>query len=91
MAHYVAADHGRDRSALKGRRNLYRFGSAQARHGRGRAALNHVNGYLKTLIEKIADAKARRMRRELEFRGIHFDPVNETFVTQLRRQRADGV
>jgi hypothetical protein len=91
MAHYDAADREHDRSAFKGRNYSYRFGSAQARHGRGRAALNHVNGYLKTLIEKLADAKARRMRRELELRGLHFDPVKQAWVTERRRQRADGV
>jgi hypothetical protein len=78
MAHYATANHDHDRSALKGRNNLYRFGSVQTRHGRGRAALNRTNGYLRTLIEKIADTKVHRMRRELELRGIHFDTANET-------------
>ena len=33
-------------------------------------ALGRVNGYLKQMIEAIADAKVRRMERELELRGI---------------------
>jgi hypothetical protein len=78
MAHYATANHDHDRSALKGRNNLHRFGSVQTRHGRGRAALNRTNGYLRTLIEKIADTKVHRMRREPELRGIHFDTANET-------------
>jgi hypothetical protein len=64
MAHYATANHDHDRSALKGRNNLYRFGSVQTRHGRGRVALKRTNGCLRTLIEKIADTKVRRMRRE---------------------------
>jgi hypothetical protein len=78
MAHFVTADRDHDGSALKGRNNPYRFGSVRNRHGRSRAALNSINGYLKTMIEKIADAKVRRMKRELELLGIHVDSVNET-------------
>jgi hypothetical protein len=92
MAHFVTADRDHDGSALKGRNIPHRFGSVQNRHGRsrGRSALNRVNGYLKTMIEKIADAKVRRMKRELELLGIHFDPANETAGTERRRQRTDA-
>jgi hypothetical protein len=34
--------------------------------------LNRLNGYLKRLIDQIADAKMRRMVRELELRGIDY-------------------
>jgi hypothetical protein len=33
--------------------------------------LRRVNGYFKSMVEAIADAKLRRMERELELRGIH--------------------
>ena len=38
-----------------------------------RSALRHVSGYFRTMIEAIANAKLRRMERELELRGIRFD------------------
>lgn len=64
----------------------YRFGGVRAKHGRGRAALNGVNGYLKSLINRIADAKLRRMQRELALRGIHFDAAAQGWVTRTGRR-----
>jgi hypothetical protein len=49
----------------------YQFGRTQ--HVRARTALSRVNGYLRNMIEAIANAKVRRMERELELRGIRFD------------------
>jgi hypothetical protein len=43
----------------------YRFGRTHAR-----AALSRINGYLKSMIEAIANSKLRRMERELELHGI---------------------
>jgi hypothetical protein len=71
-------------------RKLYRFGSAVIRHGRGRAALNRLNGYLTRLIDRIADAKMRRMLRELELRGIHYDRDSEAWDTGSHRPRIGG-
>jgi len=83
MAHFLAGDEKyRDliydddyRSYLMARRAApggYRFASRRGRrvavHARG--ALRRVNGYFKSMIEAIADAKLRRMERELELRGI---------------------
>jgi hypothetical protein len=50
----------------------YRFGRTQGSRvrTRARAALSRVNGSLKNMIETIANAKFRRMERELELRGI---------------------
>jgi hypothetical protein len=50
----------------------YRFGRMSGKRGRVRArrALTRVTGYFKTMIEGIANAKLRRMERELELRGI---------------------
>ena len=89
MAHYSDVD--RDSAHAVARpRNLYRFGSATTRHGRGRAALNRVNGYLTRLIDRIADAKMRRMLRELELRGIYYDRENEDWDTGSQRPRVSG-
>jgi hypothetical protein len=53
----------------------YRFGRTLGKRIRIRArnALRRVNGYLKNMIEAIANSKMRRMERELELRGIRFD------------------
>jgi hypothetical protein len=58
----------------------YKFGRTQGkRFGvHARSALGHVNGYLKSIIEAIADAKLRRMERELELSGIRFDRSNNS-------------
>ena len=40
-----------------------------------RSALRRVNGFLKNMIEAIADSKMRRIERELELRGFRFDPL----------------
>ena len=44
--------------------------------------MRRVNGYLKNMIEAIADSKLRRMKRELELRGIRLDRANERWVTR---------
>jgi hypothetical protein len=53
----------------------YRFGRTQGRRARihGRTALGRINGYLKNMIEVIANSKLRRMERELELRGVCLD------------------
>jgi hypothetical protein len=73
-----------DRSYLVVRTNTasgYRFGRTQAsRLGvRARAALSRVNGYLTNMIEAAADAKLRRMERELELRGIRLDRPDDNW------------
>lgn len=61
-----------------------RFGRTQGKHVRVRArrALGRVNGFLKNMIEAIANSKLRRMERELELRGIRFDRLNNDWVTR---------
>ena len=54
----------------------YQFGRTQ--NVRARTALSRVNGYLRNMIEAIANAKVRRMERELELRGIRFDRPNDS-------------
>jgi hypothetical protein len=63
------------------KRNLpsdYRFGRTHGKHVwvHGRAALSRINGYLKSMIEAMANSKLRRMERELELRGIRRDRLN---------------
>ena len=77
MAHLLAGD-DRFREESSGG---YRFARTHVKRGnRMRSALRRVNGYLKTMIEAIADSKVRRMRRHLELRGIRFDPHGENRV-----------
>jgi hypothetical protein len=64
----------------------YRFARKHVKRGnRMRSALRRVNGYLKTVIEAIADSKMRRMERELEFRGIRLDPSRNNWVVRKSR------
>jgi hypothetical protein len=95
MSHYLTSDEKyRDliydddyRSYLVARSNSscdYRFGRTQGKRARvhARNALRRVNGYLKNMIEAIANAKLRRMERELELRGIRLDRPNNNWVTR---------
>ena len=83
MAHFLASDekyreliYDDDyRSYLMARSAApdgYRFGSGRGRWVRvqARTTLRRVNGYFKSMVEAIAEAKLRRMERELELRGI---------------------
>jgi hypothetical protein len=62
----------------------YRFGRTQGKRVRvqARTALRRVNGYFKTMIEAIADAKLRRIERELELHGYRFDRPNNNWVAR---------
>ena len=60
----------------------YRFGRTSVSRVRARTALSRVNGYLKNMIEAIANAKVRRMERELELRGIRLDQASNNWVTR---------
>jgi hypothetical protein len=98
MAHFLTSDekyrdliYGDDyRSYLVARSNSpdgYKFGRIQGKRVRvhARSALGRVNGYLKSMIEAIANAKLRRMERELELRGIRFDRPNDSWVARKSR------
>jgi hypothetical protein len=65
----------------------YKFGKIQGKRVRrhARSALRHVSGYLRRMVEAIADAKLRRMERELELHGIRFDRSNESRVVRKPR------
>jgi hypothetical protein len=69
----------------------YRFGRGDVKYGHvkyavGRSALHRVNGYLKTLIEAIANAKLRWIRRELELRGVRLDQSDEVWIASSLRE-----
>ena len=49
---------------------------------RTRGALRRVSGFLKNMIEAIADSKMRRIERELELRGFHYDRLNNDWVAR---------
>jgi hypothetical protein len=61
----------------------YRFGRTQGKSVRVRArrAVRRVRGYLKNMIEAIADSKMRRVERELELRGVRYDRPNNDWVS----------
>jgi hypothetical protein len=94
MAHYLTSgDKYRGPSHGDGdesRRSGYRFGrdakQGNVKCGAGRSALSRVNGYFKTLIYAIADAKVRRMQRELELRGIRLDQSDEVWIARSLRE-----
>jgi hypothetical protein len=86
MAHFLTGDEKNPeliydddyRSYLMARSHSpggYRFGRTHEKHVRvhARTALSRVNGFLKNMIEAIANAKLRRMERELELRGVRYD------------------
>jgi hypothetical protein len=93
MTHYIAGDdRSRDLPYLDDygpgdTLSRYRFGRLQGNRAHARTALRRVSGYFKDMIEAIANAKLRRMERELELRGIRFDRVNDSWVT--RRSSTD--
>lgn len=95
MAHFLASDEKyRDlvydddyRSYLMARSAApggYRFGSGWGRRARlhARSALRRVSGYFKSMVEAIADAKLRRMERELELRGIRLSRDRQSRSTE---------
>ena len=62
----------------------YRFARKHGKRIRvhARNALRRVNGYFKTMIEAISDAKVRRMERELALRGIRCEWTNNNRVVR---------
>jgi hypothetical protein len=95
MAHFLTSDekyrdllHDDDYRSYLGdgsdQRDGYRFGRMRGKRVRVhvRSALRRVNGYLKNMIKAIANAKLRRMERELELRGIHFDRADDNGMTR---------
>ena len=61
---------------------VYRFGSTQQKSAGARVALVRVHGFLKKMIEAIADSKVKRMQRELALRGIRYDRASDSWITR---------
>lgn len=61
--------------------NDYRFGRTPDKRVSARGALGRVNGFLKNMIEAIADSKMRRIERELELRGYRYDRSDNGWVS----------
>ena len=57
----------------------YRFGRIPDKRVsvRARGALVRVNGFLKSMVEAIADSKMRRIEREIALRGYRYDWSNK--------------
>ena len=88
MAHFPAGDCNQTVSIRQDDLPGYRFGQRSKRHARGRSALQRANSYLKALIQSIADAKFRRVLRELELRGTRLDMQDELWTPDALRHRA---
>ena len=60
----------------------YRFGRTRGKRVRVRArsALRRFNGFVKNMIEAIANSKLRRMERGLELGGIRLDRADNHWV-----------
>jgi hypothetical protein len=62
----------------------YRFGRDEVTGPRKRSAWSRVHGYLKNLMEAVADVKIRRMRHELALRGVRVEQLNEAWMKDSR-------
>jgi hypothetical protein len=88
MAHHLV---GMDKSSDgQSHPSGYRFGRGEVKRDHGRSVLSRVNGYLKGLIEAIGDAKVRRMRREVELRGVCLDQAREAWIASSLRDGHRG-
>jgi hypothetical protein len=82
MARHFTGDHTHLGSVRRHETELcsYRFGRRREGHARSPSALHRANSYLKAFVQSIADAKFRRMLRELELRGTRLDTRDELWV-----------
>jgi hypothetical protein len=82
---YRGRSHEGNESNLRG----YGFARGRVTGSHGRSALSRLTGYLRSLVEAVASAKMRRVRRELELRGIRLDQSDEVWIaSSLREPRA---
>ena len=91
MVDYLTGDESDAGSFRRNRVELqlpgYRFGRRHERHSRGRSALNRAHSYLRDLIQSVADAKFRRMRREVERASPGLDRLDELWMPDELRNR----
>jgi hypothetical protein len=90
MAHYLNGDSKYRGSRCADEEALhlrgYPLGRGCSNFGRGRSALDRANSYFKNLIQSIADAKLRRMGRELELRCLSLDGPDEAWIPNSLRK-----
>jgi hypothetical protein len=83
MAHYLAGvDRFRDLIHDDDYRSdapSYRFGRTEEKRVRSCRASHSLGGYLRNIIEAIANSKLRRMKHELELHGYTFDRPGENW------------
>lgn len=84
MAHSLVRGRGRSESFRRQEVELssYRF-------ARGQSALHRASCFLKALVQSVADAKFRRMVRELELRGMRLDMRDELWTPGVSPGRAE--
>lgn len=90
MAHYLIHEGkypgssygGEGEQQLRG----YRFGRGCRKYSPGASAPNRASCYLRDLIRSIADAKLRRIRRELELRGVRLEGPNDVWIASSLRE-----
>jgi hypothetical protein len=91
MAHFLTAHSKHFISLYRGeaKHDLgdYHFGRRQETHSRVRSAFHRANGYLKSLINSMADARFRRMQREFGRGGSYLDMRDELWVPDALRDR----
>lgn len=63
----------------RSRAGACRFGGADEKRVRLRTASPRLGGYLRGMIEAIANSKLRRMKHELELHGYAFDRPGENW------------
>lgn|GEM_PF-6050993 len=85
MTYFLIAEHPGSLRRDDAEPGNYRFGRRRERHGRGLSALHYANGCLRALIQSIADAKFRRLLRELELRGTRLNMRDELWTPDALR------
>jgi hypothetical protein len=92
MACYLTSDdryRGPSYEGTESNSGGYEFARGRVTSSNGRSVLSRLTGYLSSLIEAVADAKMRRMRRELELNGVRLDQSDEVWIaSSLREPRA---
>jgi hypothetical protein len=94
MAHHLVGTDKRSdlpsRNGGQSRQSGYRFGRGEVKGDNDRSVLSRINGYLRTLIEAVGDAKVRRMRREVELGGVCLDQAREAWIARSLRDGYRG-
>jgi hypothetical protein len=92
MACYLTSDDKYRGTSCEGTESSlggHEFARGRVTGSHGRSVLSRLTGYLSRLVEAVADAKMRHMRRELELNGVRLDQSDEVWIaSSLREPRA---